>query len=115
MAGISFIYLLFVFFCSSGLTPLMKAARQHHGIEACLLLLNHGADVNAMADERHDYRTVLHYAVLSGNAPIVNLLTKQGAKLNYETSDYAKPSPLDLAILKGDLDVVRLLVNSGVF
>lgn len=27
-------------------------------MEAVLLLLHYGADVNAMADERHDYRTV---------------------------------------------------------
>lgn len=27
-------------------------------MDAVLLLLKYGADVNAMADERHDYRTV---------------------------------------------------------
>lgn len=27
-------------------------------MEAVLLLLKHGANVNAMADQRHDYRTV---------------------------------------------------------
>lgn len=27
-------------------------------MEAVLLLLKHGADVNAIADQRHDYRTV---------------------------------------------------------
>lgn len=42
----------------SGLTPLMKAARQPHGMSAVLLLIKYGADVNAMADSRHDYRTV---------------------------------------------------------
>uniref|UniRef100_A0A1Y1LH82 Uncharacterized protein n=1 Tax=Photinus pyralis TaxID=7054 RepID=A0A1Y1LH82_PHOPY len=98
----------------AGLTPLMKAARQPQGMEAVLLLLHHGADVNAVADERHDYRTVLHYAVLSGNIDIVNLLIKQGAKLNYdEEFDLGKPSPLDLAILKGDPEIIRLLVQSG--
>lgn len=97
----------------SGLTPLMKAARQSQGMPAVLLLLSHGADVNAMADERHDFRTVLHYAVLSGNISIVNLLVKQGARLNYEGDAFEKPSPLDLAILKGDLEVVKLLVGKG--
>lgn len=97
----------------SGLTPLMKAARQQHGIDSVLLLISHGADVNAMADERHDFRMVLHYAVLSGNISIVNLLTKQGARLNYDTSEFGKPSPLDLAILKGDADIVRLLIEAG--
>ncbi|XP_028135454.1 ankyrin-2-like isoform X2 [Diabrotica virgifera virgifera] len=98
----------------SGLTPLMKAVRQPQGMEAVLLLLKFGADVNAIADERHDYRTVLHYAVLSGNYEIVNLIIKQGAKLNYdEEYDLGKPSPLDLAILKGDPKVVELLIKSG--
>ncbi|XP_023011621.1 uncharacterized protein isoform X2 [Leptinotarsa decemlineata] len=98
----------------SGLTPLMKAVRQPQGMEAVLLLLKYGADVNAIADERHDYRTVLHYAVLSGKYEIVNLMIKQGAKLNYdEEYDIGKPSPLDLAILKGDPQIVDLLIRSG--
>lgn len=98
----------------SGLTPLMKAARQPQGMESVLLLLKYGADVNATADERHDYRTVLHYAVLSGNLDIVNLLIKQGAKLNYDDAyDFGKPSPLDLAILKGDPKIVALLIRAG--
>lgn len=98
----------------SGLTPLMKAVRQPQGMEAALLLLKHGADVNAIADERHDYRTVLHYAVLSGSFQIINLMLKQGARLNYEEEyDLGKPSPLDLAILKGDPKIVELLIQSG--
>nr|XP_022899741.1 ankyrin-3-like isoform X2 [Onthophagus taurus] len=98
----------------AGLTPLMKAARQPHGMSAVLLLIKYGADVNAMADHRHDYRTVLHYAVLSGNLEIVELLIKQGAKLNYdEVYELGKPSPLDLAILKGDPKIVSLLIKSG--
>ncbi|XP_044739520.1 putative ankyrin repeat protein RF_0381 isoform X1 [Chrysoperla carnea] len=84
-----------------------------YGMEAVLLLISHGADVNAMTDARHDYRTVLHYAVLSGNKDIVNLLIKQGARLNYDSDEYGKPSPLDLAILKGDLDLIRLLIGAG--
>jgi ankyrin repeat protein len=50
----------------SGLTPLMRACRSSAGMDAVLLLLKYGADVNAMADARNDYRTVLHYAILSG-------------------------------------------------
>lgn len=91
----------------------MKAARQPQGMGAVLLLLSHGANVNAMADERNDFRTVMHYGVLSGNSSIVNLLTKQGAKLNYESSEYGKPSPLDLAILRGDAEIVRMLIEAG--
>ena len=49
-----------------GLTPLMRYARQSNAMEAVLLLLKYGADVNAMTDGRNDFRTVLHYAILSG-------------------------------------------------
>lgn len=55
-------------------------------------------------------RSVLHYAVLSGSVPIVNLLLKQGARINFEPA-YNKPTPLDLAILKGDVEVVRLMLD----
>ncbi|CAH2101729.1 unnamed protein product [Euphydryas editha] len=97
----------------AGLTPLMKAARQRKGIESVLLLISYGADVNAMADARNDYRTVMHYAVLGGSTEVVNLLIKQGAKVNYESPDLNKPSPLDLAILKGDIDMLHLLLSAG--
>ncbi|XP_045131002.1 ankyrin repeat domain-containing protein 50-like isoform X1 [Portunus trituberculatus] len=82
------------------------------GLEAVLLLISFGADVNARTEARHDYRSVLHYAVLSGSVPIVNLLLKQGARVNFEAS-YNKPTPLDLAILKGDLEMVRLILDNG--
>ncbi|XP_076065022.1 uncharacterized protein LOC143039048 isoform X2 [Oratosquilla oratoria] len=95
-----------------GFTPLMKACRLHQGMEAVLLLISFGANVNARCDGRHDYRSVLHYAVLSGSVAIVNLLVKQGAIVQQE-DDHGKPSPLDLAILKGDIEAVKLLIEEG--
>ncbi|KAG7168685.1 Ankyrin-2-like 10 [Homarus americanus] len=80
------------------------------GLEAVLLLISFGADVNARTEARHDYRSVLHYAVLSGSVAIVNLLLKQGARVNFEP-EYNKPTPLDLAILKGDIEIVRLILE----
>ncbi|CAH0404407.1 unnamed protein product [Chilo suppressalis] len=97
----------------AGLTPLMKAARQRKGMDAVLLLISFGADVNAMADARNDYRTVMHYAVLSGNTEVVTLMIKQGARVNYQCPELNKPSPLDLAILKGDVAIVQLLLDAG--
>ncbi|CAG0890174.1 unnamed protein product [Darwinula stevensoni] len=95
-----------------GNTPLMKACRLPHGFDAALLLIHHGADVNAQAWERHDNRSVLHYAVLSGNPKIVNLVLKQGARVNFPP-DYLKPTPLHLAILKGEPIIVRQLIEAG--
>ncbi|XP_071441902.1 ankyrin repeat and SOCS box protein 16-like [Hetaerina americana] len=96
----------------AGLTPLMKAARLPQGIESVLLLISFGADVNACADERNDLRSVLHYAVLSGNVATVNLLLRQGARPNF-SSDYGQPTPMHLAVLRGDPEIVRLLLEAG--
>ncbi|XP_014216553.1 uncharacterized protein LOC106645248 isoform X2 [Copidosoma floridanum] len=82
------------------------------GIASVLLLLSYGADVNAMTDARHDYRTVLHYAILGGDSTVINLLLKQGATLDLGT-DYQKPTALDLAILKGDPNIVDMLLKAG--
>lgn len=95
-----------------GLTPLMRACRIPQAMESVLCLLKHGANVNAMTDERHDHRTVLHYAVLSGNHNIVSLIVKQGAHVNF-SSEYQRPTPLDLAILRGDPTLVKLFLEAG--
>ncbi|CAO1331540.1 unnamed protein product [Diamesa serratosioi] len=99
----------------SGLTPLMRYARSSTGMEPVLLLLKYGADVNAMADGRNDFRTVLHYAILSGNTNLVTLLLKQGAKVDMSppAPEPDRASPLDLAILRGDPALVRLLLEYG--
>lgn len=99
----------------SGLTPLMRACRYNYGTEYVLLLLSNGADVNAMTDHRNDYRTVLHYAVLSGSLSLVNLLIKQGAKTDRlpPEGEADKPTPLHLAILRGDPAIVRCLLEAG--
>lgn len=99
----------------SGMTALMRAARHSNGTEQVLMLLSYGADVNAMTDARNDYRTVLHYAVLSGNIILVNLLLKQGARVDKPAPfpEPDRPSPLDLAILRGDPALVRLLLENG--
>lgn len=99
----------------NGLTVLMKACRIPQAIPSVLSLISHGANVNAMTDERHDFRTVLHYAVLGttpGNYETVTLLLRAGASVNFST-DYQKPTPLDLAILKGDPTLVKILIAAG--
>lgn len=96
----------------TGLTPLMKACRHPQGLMPAQILIKYGADVNEMTPERHDNRTVLHYAVLSGNMDTVKLLLKNGAAVKF-SSDYMKPSPLDFAILRGNPEMVKLLIESG--
>lgn len=99
----------------TGMTALMRAARYNCGTEQILMLLGYGADVNAMTDSRNDYRTVLHYAVLSGSCSVVNLLLRQGARVDRlpPCGETDKPSPLHLAILRGDPSILRLLIEAG--
>lgn len=93
----------------SGLTPLMKAARHPQGYATVKLLLDHGADVNDIASERHDYRTVLHHSIFSGNIDLIRLLLSRGAR--YPDLKFDKPSPLDIAMISGRADIVRLLIE----
>ncbi|KAJ6215941.1 hypothetical protein RDWZM_010441 [Blomia tropicalis] len=99
----------------SGLTPLMKACRHPQGYAAAKILIHYGADVNAITSERHDYRSVLHYAVLSNNIDIVRLLLHHGANARYifPTASAQKPTPLDFALLSGNVEMVKLLINAG--
>lgn len=93
----------------SGLTPLMKAARHPQGYATVKLLIEHKADVNDIASERHDYRTVLHHSIFSGNVDLIRLLLTSGAR--YPKLDFDKPSPLDIAIISGRHDIVKLLLE----
>lgn len=85
-------------------------------METVLLLIHYGADVNAMTDERNDCRSVLHFAVLSGSHEMVELLLKQGARAAGGPPGHPslrKPTPLDLAVLKGDVTLVQMLIDAG--
>jgi len=93
----------------SGLTPLMKAARHPLGYATVKLLIDYGADVNDIAGERHDYRTVLHHSIFSGNVDLIRLLLTSGAR--YPKLDFDKPSPMDIAIVSGRHDIARLLIE----
>lgn len=93
----------------AGLTPLMKAARHPHGYATVKLLIEYGADVNDIAGERHDYRTVLHHSIFSGNVDLIRLLLTSGAR--YPLLDFDKPSPMDIAIISGRLDIAKLLIE----
>uniref|UniRef100_A0A6A7FR83 Ankyrin repeat and KH domain-containing protein mask-like n=1 Tax=Hirondellea gigas TaxID=1518452 RepID=A0A6A7FR83_9CRUS len=98
----------------NGLTPIMKACRLRKGMESLLLLLSYGGDVNIRADERHDHRTALHYAVLSGSLDIIMVLIDSGAQVRFEP-DYNKPTPLHLAVRRGDIKVINLLLDVGAY
>jgi ankyrin repeat protein len=89
-------------------TALMWAA---HDLEKTRLLLDHGANVNAISD---DLRTPLMIAARRpGGAPIVNLLLEHGANPNPNSHPDAASSPLLEAATVGDAATFELLLQHG--
>lgn len=97
----------------SGLTPIMQVAQMPTGYEATKLLLKYNADVNCYAPEQEEHRSVLHYAVKSGNLSLLRLVLFCGANVVYPCEVLKKPSSLTFAIIKGDLNMVKLLIEFG--
>jgi ankyrin repeat protein len=91
----------------SGITPLMAAAgvgtseqdttgrykTQAEAIDAIQLLIDHGADVNAAAN---DGRTAVHGAALQGYDDVIKFLAAHGADLT--AKDHKGFTPLDTAL-----------------
>lgn len=71
-------------------------------------LLDRGADVNAVDDDKW---TPLHQASLEGKKDVVDLLLARGAALNPRNK--RGDSPIHSALLRGHLDVVLLLIERG--
>ena len=73
-----------------------------------IYLIQAGADVNAMDDEKN---SPMHYAVRMKNLEIVKALLKAGA--NPESENSMRTTPLVLAVITDDLQMIQLLVGSG--
>jgi Ankyrin repeats (3 copies) len=71
------------------------------------LLLDCGVNVNV----KEAGRTPLHYAALSGDEAVVELLLRNGEEI--ENKDYGRGTPLAYAIEKGSEAVSRLLLAIG--
>ncbi|XGW18194.1 hypothetical protein V3C99_002649 [Haemonchus contortus] len=100
-------------FDRKGLTPIMKACRlKENGMEAIRILHKYGGDVNAQAHPRQDLRTPLHYALLSGSATLVKFLIELGANVTMPKS-YNKPSIIDIAVLKDDPQLLKIIIDAG--
>ncbi|CAL8100802.1 unnamed protein product [Calicophoron daubneyi] len=91
----------------TGLTPLMEAASGDY-VEVGMILLEHGADVNA-APVPSSRDTALTIAADKGNAKFVNLLLEKGAVV--EARNKKGATPLWLASNGGHLEVVQSLIR----
>ena len=77
-------------------------------VETVRLLVEHGADVNAL-DSSHS--TPLHLASLQGVLEAVQILIKHGADVNAQNE--TNSTPLHGASLLGDIQIVQLLIDHG--
>lgn len=78
-------------------------------IRICHLLINQGADVNAIAAE--GMYTALGCAALLGDLELAALLLREGADIK-ATGDCGKTA-LDEAVRRGHLDMVKFLLNAN--
>ena len=93
---------------SGGATPLHLAA-QHGSTEIVTLLLQIGANKNALNYSKSD--SPLHLAVQHGSTEIVTLLLEAGADKDIKNDN--GNSPLHLAAQNGFTQIVTLLLESG--
>ena len=77
-------------------------------VETVQLLVDHGADVNAL-DLSHS--TPLHLASLQGVLDAVQVLIKHGADVNARNE--TNLTPLHGVSLLGDVQIVQLLIDHG--
>lgn len=75
------------------------------------LLLSAGATVEA--EEPEDGHTSVHSAAENGNREIMELLLSAGGKSVLNKFDYSYRTPLMWAAEKGELEVVRMLIDAG--
>src|SRR6478735_2349027 len=88
-------------------SPLFYAAR--NGDEAIVdLLLDHGADVNFLSDEK---RTALHIATLEGHIMVMKMLIEADADVTLK--DANGRTALSLAKENSNDAAIRLLCQSG--
>ncbi len=80
----------------------------HNQIEVVRLLLEGGADVNAIDDTGV---TPLHLAAYHGRLKIAQLLLERGARINER--DNNNKTPLIWAIENNQLEVTQLLIEAG--
>jgi uncharacterized protein len=88
-------------------TPLICAAI-YGNVETCALLLNKGAEIDAVDS---DGSTALTSAAIMGRLEVCRLLIKKGANVNAKNNYVA--APLAYAASGGRTEICRLLVSKG--
>ena len=93
-------------------TPALHHAVFHGNVEMARLLLEHGADIHALAYENnHEMTPPIVLAAWEGGIDVLRLLLENGADPNCESSNGV--TPLSTALRHGKTDRVELLKQHG--
>jgi len=95
-------------FSKNGMTPLMAAA-QHGHLKVSGVLLEHDCAINACSTE--DGCTALYTAASNGYPEFVEMLVREGAKL--DIADHDNMTPLMAAMARSNWTIVRALMDAG--
>lgn len=87
-------------------TPLIALAIMYSDIDIVKLLIENGADINIIVQNR----PLLVYSLVFGNIEIIKLLIENGTDVNVLDND--KPLVLQ-ALMSGNNEVVKLLIENG--
>lgn len=91
-------------------TPLLIAAQYGHA-DLSAFLIKRGADPNAVDDSAD---TALHWAAYKGTVPVCGLLLHlNGIENHLDIQDVFGQTPIHLASLRGNVDVVQYLMDQA--
>ena len=93
----------------SGLTPLMKAAKTTDDTECLKLLIQSGISVSVRDNSG---RTALIAALAGNKKENVKTLVDAGSNLNIKLEDYSMATPLMLACMHCNADIVKILLEA---
>ena len=92
----------------NGCTPFLEAVKYGASEEIVDLLLEHGADVHTLAEDR---KTALHFAAQKGNVVMMRKMIERGLSVDAEDKDGW--TPLHEAAYYGSKGAAEVLTENG--
>lgn len=89
---------------------LFDAARKND-VESLEKILTNSFDINALEPDLLEGCAAIHIAVLNQKFPVVQCLLRHSARVDLTNSD--GETPLQIAVCKGDLAIIKILLDAG--